>query len=188
MLAISLIASDESLTLLLEVFPELRADEWAGKALIKGSCESHLSAENNGASGDEWSSWPFAPQFNRPTYSQCPGIILHVSFVTVGKVRTANKWSWTPVMICGKGIYTLNIMVVAGTVNIADRQAILSVKYRICPGIYLKGTARGKEKPKLNLIFVKSISPRWVQLKISTIYTCEIQLLRNSLPVVSAWS
>lgn len=26
------------------------------------------------AKGDEWSSWPIAPQYNGPTYSQCPGI------------------------------------------------------------------------------------------------------------------
>lgn len=26
------------------------------------------------AKGDEWSGWPIAPQYNRPTYSQCPGI------------------------------------------------------------------------------------------------------------------
>lgn len=28
--------------------------------------------------GDEWSSRPIAPLYNRPTYSQCPGITLYL--------------------------------------------------------------------------------------------------------------
>lgn len=52
---------------------------WIGrKALIKGGCESHLSAENNGSHRDEWSSWPVAPQNNRTADFQCPVETLHL--------------------------------------------------------------------------------------------------------------
>lgn len=32
------------------------------------------------AKGDEWSSRPIAPQYNRPTYPQCPEITLYFHF------------------------------------------------------------------------------------------------------------